>query len=33
MTPQERYEDLVDEFVAFDGVTPPEAAAGSDAAR
>ncbi len=24
MTPLERYEDLVDELVAFDGVTPPE---------
>jgi hypothetical protein len=28
MTPQERYEDLVDELVAFDGVTPPEGGTG-----
>jgi hypothetical protein len=28
MTPQQRYEDLVDELVAFDGVTPPEGGSG-----
>jgi LPXTG-site transpeptidase (sortase) family protein len=28
MTPQERYEDLVDEFVGLDGVTPPAGGSG-----
>ena len=28
MTPQERYEDLVDEFTGVDGVTPPEGGSG-----
>jgi hypothetical protein len=28
MTSQERYEDLVDEFMAVEGVTPPEGGSG-----
>ena len=28
MTPQERYEDLVDEFAGADGVTPPTGGSG-----
>ena len=28
MTPQERYEDLVDEFTGLDGVTPPTGGSG-----
>jgi hypothetical protein len=28
MTPQERYEDLVDEFTGVDGVTPPTGGSG-----
>jgi hypothetical protein len=28
MTPQERYEDLVDEFAGVDGVTPPTGGSG-----
>ncbi len=28
MTPEERYEDLVDQFVSVDGVTPPEGGSG-----
>src|SRR5260370_30126546 len=28
MTPQERYEDLVDEFTGMDGVTPPTGGSG-----
>ena len=28
MTPQERYEDLVDEFTGVDGVTPPMGGSG-----
>ncbi len=28
MTPEERYEDLIDEFRSVDGVTPPEGGSG-----
>ena len=28
MTPEERYEDLVDEFIGVDGVTPPAGGSG-----
>ena len=28
MTPQERYEDLVDDFIGTDGVTPPAGGSG-----
>ena len=28
MTPEERYEDLVDEFTGVDGVTPPAGGSG-----
>jgi len=28
MTPEERYEHLVDEFTGVDGVTPPEGGSG-----
>jgi hypothetical protein len=28
MTPEERYEDLVDEFMGVDGVTPPSGGSG-----
>jgi hypothetical protein len=28
MTPEQRYEDLVDEFVGFDGVLPPQGGSG-----
>ena len=28
MGPEDRYADLVDEFVAFDGVTPPQGGSG-----
>jgi hypothetical protein len=28
MTPEERYEDLVDEFAGMDGVTPPTGGSG-----